>query len=1213
MTTMEQSTLIRRLERIRRLVRRRLVEYGLCAVLCVGIASFITILALDWMLSFPAVIRVLIAILSLSGFVAACLGWIVRPVQADLDLAEIAGRLERHFKVFGDRLSSTVSFIGRPPGDGSDLASAAMMERVIANTSQLANTLRLESVVTSKPLVRQASLAIVALLVLMGVLVQSPQWAQTGLYRYVYPFGEIEWPPRVAIVTLTGPQTIALGESATVRMRVARGFKPGLRGIVHIRSKAGHTTSMPMRGDGEGLFQATIDALTEDLDYWFEAGDASTRKSLQTIRVVARPVVVEALATIAPPSYAHTATARTYDLQDGPVNTVIGAHVTLNVRASKPIPVAWAEDYKPAGTRLHVAGLRFERSPEREAEERLVPLTVNPDDHHLLSAQLDITGDMHFRIELRDTEGFANRGGARHSILATPDKTPTVAILEPTSITEVTPQGAIPLILRTSDDFGVTALALHAECLADGRTFSISLNDLLAAMPGEPREGAAAAGVRGEANGSGAARSDAYEVTAAEVTAATVEYTWDMKPLALTPGDVVVYHATATDSFPGDGKGGQAGRSTLQRALIISEVEFDSRVREELDLLAKRIRNVAFDEAELLAATMALIQPGDNPTILSEEQRARANVLAVRQARLIQRVAYLARRFSRLGTRIEANAPGNVEAHRNADRASDALTQVGDGPMAGAGDALTETGEQVDVSAQQALLRQTARDQELAIDRLHALIRTMSEWGSYQWLVSQTRDLFDRQEAIRLRTASLGKTMLGKSVDDLDTTETADLRREQHRQEQLAADVEALLARMQRLHAEASGKDDSGAEAMEAALRAARAGNVAARAHAAAEAIALNRTAAAVLEQKAGAETMRRMLRALHERSTRELAELRKRVQRAEDQVAWLIDQQSTLQTAVREAELTSAGPDAQNFDVLEQEQHGLCRNTRQVADELGNTERTLRTARTLRLAELPMGQAEEYLRDRSAARALPAQDDALELLEDALAQLQELAREAEDASIRRSLDQIREDLESIRTAQLDVNAGISELRRAVVSRGVPGRSEAREAARLARKQLKVRTLLDDVLPDLEKVPVYEWALRRAADWMDVCRGRLDARRVDDQLVATAERIVLELQRLIAAARATEALPVDTEFAEAEGARGGRGAGAAGKPVPTVAELIVLKAMQTEINERTANLYQSIDLDNATEEQLRELKFVGEDQVQVHHLTTLVTQRARHP
>ncbi len=1193
---MEQSTLIQRLETIRGMVRRRLLGYGFCVVLAGGVFSFISILGFDWLLALPAVLRILVAILFLVGFVGASLHWIARPMQMKLGLDEIAAKLEQHFGCFQDRLASTVNFIERRAAQEAEGDSVGMMERTIANADRLARKVRLASALSLRPLFARGALVVLSLALLTTILVASPGWVQTGFYRYVYPFGEIEWPRRVSIVLLTGMERVALGESVTVRMRIDRGLSSGLRGVLHMRNGEGEMTSLAMQRDADGLFYATVDALTEDLDYWFEAGDASTEKRPGRIRVVRRPAVVEALATVAPPPYATNRSSSTYDLNEGPVSAVTGSRVTVNVRASKPIPRGGAGARTPVGVEpglQALAGLRLERSAKGDDREVLIPLLIDAENPHLLSARFEIVGDMHFRFELRDEEGFANRGAVRHSILATPDRPPVVTALEPRSVTEVTPHGVIPLVVRVEDDFGITRLALHAKRARDDQTFTVLLSDRVA----DPLE----------------SRSRGVGTDAAEGVEATVEFTWSMEPMALSPGDVLVYNALAADNFPGAGRDGQVGRSASLRAVIMSELEFDVRVRDELALLQKRIRRVALDETELLDTTIELLQQGEQPTPLSDEQRARASDASTRQARLIQRVRYLASRFSQLGKRMQANLTADQSAQQRTEHASETLKQVAGGPMTTASGALADSSEQTDPEGQQARLQKTAQEQETTLDRLGALIRTMSQWGNYQWVVSQTRDLVDRQEDLRRQTAALGKTMLGKSVESLEATEAAGLKHEQRRQQQIATDVEDLLARMERLHAAATEKDPSGAEAMDAALRAARSRDVTARLRAAAEAIALNRTAAAVIDQQAVVEGLRKMLRALHERDRRELAELRKRLQRAEDQVALLIEQQSALRLAVHEAGLLHTGPDDTALNSFEQEQHRLRRNTRSVAEELADTERTEYTARTVRMAELPMGEAEEHLREGNAEDALPAQDEALELLEDSLAQLDKLAREAAENALRRSLAQIREDLESVRIAQSGVNAGVTKLRDRVASRDRLRRAETREAAKLARQQAGVRALLDQVLPDLEKVPVYEWALRRVADWMDSCRKRLNARQVDNQLVVTAERIVRELDRLIAAIVETESLPLDTEFAEAGDGGGGGATVGASQPVPTVAELFVLKAMQAEINRRTAGLYQSVDVDVATEEQLRELEFVGEDQAQVRHLTELVTENARHP
>ena len=138
-------------------------------------------------------------------------------------------------------------------------------------------------------------------------------------------------------------------------------------------------------------------------------------------------------------------------------------------------------------------------------------------------------------------------------------------------------------------------------------------------------------------------------------------------------------------------------------------------------------------------------------------------------------------------------------------------------------------------------------------------------------------------------------------------------------------------------------------------------------------------------------------------------------------------------------------------------------------------------------------------------------------------------------------------------------------------------------------------------------------ALFRVGEWMEQSRQWLDARKVDEELVSTTARVVRELERLIAAIDELDTLPTDLKFAEAEGGGGGRGRTMTHKPVPTIAELLVLKAMQKEISQRTRRFDQSINMQDVDEGQLRELKMLGEDQAEVGRLTELVTREARRP
>jgi len=60
-----------------------------------------------------------------------------------------------------------------------------------------------------------------------------------------------------------------------------------------------------------------------------------------------------------------------------------------------------------------------------------------------------------------------------------------------------------------------------------------------------------------------------------------------------------------------------------------------------------------------------------------------------------------------------------------------------------------------------------------------------------------------------------------------------------------------------------------------------------------------------------------------------------------------------------------------------------------------------------------------------------------------------------------------------------------------------------------------------------------------------------------------------------------------------------------------VAELLVLKSMQLDLNARTARIGERFDADTASEEELRRVRQLGDRQQRIRKLTERVTQRAR--
>ncbi|MEK7730738.1 MAG: hypothetical protein AAB363_02665, partial [Planctomycetota bacterium] len=693
---------------------------------------------------------------------------------------------------------------------------------------------------------------------------------------------------------------------------------------------------------------------------------------------------------------------------------------------------------------------------------------------------------------------------------------------------------------------------------------------------------------------------------------ALASYLWSVEPLALTAGDLLTYQLVAEDNHAGPDGRGQLGRSAPLRIKIVGEGEFEVRLREDLAAVEARLRQVAIEEAALRDRTMGLVRAEGEATALDANERDAVASLSGGQARLAHQLRELSGRLDELKGRMERNHAGDAESASRLAASGATLRRIAAGPMGEAVARLGRVHEHADASAQQVDLQSAARAEEEAYDQLNALLRIMARWSSFQSLVSRTRDLLDRQNALRSETADVGKALLGKPVESLTPAEAATLKRNERQQERLAGDVEQHLARMEQLASGTREKDPSGADAIESALRAARAKDMTKRLRAAVEAIQSNRTAAAAIDQKAAAEAMRKMLAALRERDDRELAQLRKQLERAEEQVAALIEEQQALKAATTEA--GQVGGDQTTFGSLEGEQRTLARNTKSLGDELAEVPKAASAGRLVRKSADPMGKAEGELREQRAAPATYAQDEALKLLGDALADLEALAQQSAEEAMRRTLAHIHDDLEAMLAAQRTVNGGIAKLHTAVAELGRVGRAEAREASKLSREQIEVRELVAAVLPYLEKVVVYDWALKRVTRWMEESRNRLDAREIDETLTTTTERIARELEKLIAAVVETQSLPLSTEFAEAErDGGGGEGETASGAAVPTVAELLVLKAMQVDINERTRVLGLQFDVDAATETQLRQLTVIGEDQAEVRRLTELVTGRARQP
>src|SRR4051794_27113240 len=124
---MPPTMLIDALQGVRRRVKMLGIVYGIGVALACAIGLLLLTIFTDYLLNLPAGPRVVLSIVAVVGVAYAIGRWIFRPAASKLSLSDVAGRLERAFPQFDDRLRSTVDFAAGSPAFGSDIMQRRVM------------------------------------------------------------------------------------------------------------------------------------------------------------------------------------------------------------------------------------------------------------------------------------------------------------------------------------------------------------------------------------------------------------------------------------------------------------------------------------------------------------------------------------------------------------------------------------------------------------------------------------------------------------------------------------------------------------------------------------------------------------------------------------------------------------------------------------------------------------------------------------------------------------------------------------------------------------------------------------------------------------------------------------------------------------------------------------------------------------------------------
>ena len=763
-TAPNTPTLDQLLARLHARLVREVWLFGLGRMLLGTAIWLLFIFLVDWTLHVPAGVRV-VHLLVLGAipvvFLWRDLALRLRRVPGPEGLAVL---LERAHPELKEVLVSAVQLRdGRATTPGSEI-DPALVAKVIAEAEQRAATLALEG--TSDPRPSRTSFGLGTAAVLVTALTLALQGDAARIFFARIAGGATQWPQKTFLLVEIPLAGELYTTKDTLELSIARGSdlpivvraEGRIPDEVTLRFAGGQETLLGSAG--RGVFRTLLRAVQEDLSFSVSGGDDQDGTPSVSVTVLQPPDIAGLAIRVEPPAYSGLEPQLQFDRD---MQVLTGSKVTITMLPDPPdatgvvrlLPLDEVVELTPAAY------------PVAEGEEPRAGLAF----------ELTARESLRYRFELRDSTGLSNPDPGLFAIQVREDRPPEVSLLAPTrGEIESVVGGALPLKALATDDFGLAGVRWHWMPTSAGAA-GVETTATLATS--EPTDLEA---LRDEQ------RSAAFAFASRRIE--IDELFGDATP---TEGEVFQLVVSSTDNRQ---PAAQETRSPAVRVRVVSPDEFLRRIQDRL----ARVRG----KAEALAALMRDKQSYTQDLIaaLESDEPGRADGSAISAAltgarrvegdaaALSREVAAIAESliYSRIDDRADAMLVALEERTRGfADRSFhpepwlELAAMQRDGRLGGADfadklveivgvslaiseddtpaavDGLRRAQDLPDIGAQFDQLVEAAERQSAARDKAERLLSLLSEWDSYQSLLSATRDLLNRQKNLLDRTRQFYK------------------------------------------------------------------------------------------------------------------------------------------------------------------------------------------------------------------------------------------------------------------------------------------------------------------------------------------------------------------------------------------------------------------------------------------------------------------------
>jgi hypothetical protein len=524
----------------------------------------------------------------------------------------------------------------------------------------------------------------------------SPRLAWTQSNRFLFPLVDI---PRYSLLTIQlDPESVEVvfGEDCTLAA-TAQGEAIESMQLVVVRPDKTEE-SIPMLSEGDGRFSVSLSRLREPMSYYAKA--KSTKSKFGQLTIKTTPEIRTATKTVRFPAYTGVAQKQSPLDQDG-IKTLVHSEVQIQATSNRPLKrgIVVLTDKSGAKRELSLA-------PVSNSEESTSVET---------SISLDASGV--FELRLEDIDGTLSHDVISGPIEVILDQPPTARIVQPRPDSLATPDAALPVMILSEDDFGLSSLELYRS-LNDSRPIAEPLSL------------------------TGGSRSQS-------------ETSLPLSQYSLQPGDVIKLFARVEDNKPDAPQSYETPITTIK---IISREEFQNRIVQQqgMDEILNRYRQI---QRHLESAANAAREAQEAQEAL--EKNPSDPDLQKQAAEKLQAAADAAARAAEQISKI-ADQPLDMELDKNL---SDAMKEVAKQLAQNANDldflaseAAKQNGELADgqkedleriASEMNAAKKEVKENVNEPLERMKQTLPLMMAQRAFEELVQQQSDLAVRMESLR--------------------------------------------------------------------------------------------------------------------------------------------------------------------------------------------------------------------------------------------------------------------------------------------------------------------------------------------------------------------------------------------------------------------------------------------------------------------------------